>query len=170
MDLDSSFHLLSFFSNGEYGKVSINLILCWRKVKQDGWDLGSQKEWGGWSNTFLREGGILFLWVESSMLLFSHLVVSDSLRTHGLQHTRLPFPSPSPRACSNPCPLSQWCHPTISSSVVPFSSCLQSFPALVFSSESFLWAHQVAKWYRHCGCFGVNMYLTFSYIHLKCFL
>ena len=61
--------------------------------------------------------------------LYSHLVVSDSLRTHGLQHTRLPFPSPSPRACSNPCPLSQWCHPTISSSVVPFSSCSQSFPA-----------------------------------------
>ena len=140
MDLDSSFHLLSFFSNGEYGKVSINLILCWRKVKQDGWDLGSQKEWGGWPNTFLREGGILFLWVESSMLLFSHLVVSDSLRTHGLQHTRLPFPSPSPRACSNPCPLSQWCHPTISSSVVPFSSCLQSFPAsgLIRSSLCFL--------------------------------
>ena len=51
-----------------------------------------------------------------------------------LQHTRLPCPSPSPRACSNICPLSQWCHPTISSSVVPFSSCLQSFPA----SGSFL--------------------------------
>ena len=52
----------------------------------------------------------------------------------GLQHTRPPCPSPSPGACSNSCPLSQWCHPTISSSVVPFSSCLQSFPA----SGSFL--------------------------------
>ena len=60
---------------------------------------------------------------------FSRSVVSDSLRPHGLQHTRLSCPSPTPRACSNSCPLSRWCHPTISSSVVPFSSCLQSFPA-----------------------------------------
>ena len=48
---------------------------------------------------------------------------------HGLQHARLPCPSPAPRACSNSCPSSRWCHPIISSSVVPFSSCLQSFPA-----------------------------------------
>ena len=59
---------------------------------------------------------------------FSHLVMSNSLRPHGLQHTRLPCPSPTPGALSNSCPSSQWCHPTISSSVVPFS-CLQSFPA-----------------------------------------
>ena len=52
------------------------------------------------------------------------------LQPHRLQHARLPCPSPSPRACSNSCPLSWWCHSTISSSVVPFSSCLQSFPAL----------------------------------------
>ena len=51
------------------------------------------------------------------------------LQSHGLQHTRLPSPSPSPGVCSNLCPLSQWCRPTISSSVIPFSSCLQSFPA-----------------------------------------
>ena len=63
------------------------------------------------------------------LLLFSHLVVSDSLWPHELQHTRLPCPSPSSRACSNSCQLSQCCHPTISSSVFPFSSCLQSFPA-----------------------------------------
>ena len=63
------------------------------------------------------------------LLLFSHSVVSDSLLPHGLQHARFPCPSPSPRACSNSCPLSQWCHPTVSSSVIPFSSCLQSFPA-----------------------------------------
>ena len=56
-------------------------------------------------------------------------VMSDSLWPHGLQHARLPCPSPAPGACSNSCPLSQWCHPTISFSVVPFSSCLQSFPA-----------------------------------------
>ena len=60
---------------------------------------------------------------------FSHSVVSDSLWSHGLQHARPPWPSPIPRADSNSCPLSQWCHPTISSSAVPFSFCLQSFPA-----------------------------------------
>ena len=54
----------------------------------------------------------------------------NSLRLHGLQHARLPCPSSSPWACSHSHPLSQWCHPTILSSVVPFSSCLQSFPAL----------------------------------------
>ena len=62
-------------------------------------------------------------------LLSSSSVGSDSLWPHGLQHARLPCPSPSPGACSNSCPLSQWCHPTISSSVAPFSSCPQSFPA-----------------------------------------
>ena len=55
--------------------------------------------------------------------------MSNSLWPHGLQHARLPCPSPTPRACSKSCPLSWWCHPTISSSVVPFS-CLQSFPVL----------------------------------------
>ena len=60
---------------------------------------------------------------------FSHSVVSDSLQPHGLQHTRPPCPSPTPGAYPNSCPLSQWCHPTISSSVIPFSSCPQSFPA-----------------------------------------
>ena len=59
---------------------------------------------------------------------FSHPVVSDPLWPHGLQHTSPPCPSPTPRACSNSCSLSQWYHPTISSSVIPFSSCLQSFP------------------------------------------
>ena len=65
-----------------------------------------------------------------SSVEFSHSVVSDSLQPHGLQHTRLPCPSPIPGAYSNSHPLSRWCHPTISSSVIPFfSSCLQSFPA-----------------------------------------
>ena len=59
---------------------------------------------------------------------FSLSAVSNSLWPHGLQHTRLPCPSPSPRVCSDSCPSGQWCHPTISSSIVPFSS-LQSFPA-----------------------------------------
>ena len=62
---------------------------------------------------------------------FSHSVVSDSFRPHGLEHSRPPCPSPTPRIYSNSCPLSQWCHPTISFSAVPFSSCLQCFPASV---------------------------------------
>ena len=64
-----------------------------------------------------------------SPVQFSCSVVSDSLWPHESQHARLPCPSPTPRVYPNPCPSSQWCHPTISSSVVPFSSCLQSFPA-----------------------------------------
>ena len=55
--------------------------------------------------------------------------MSDSLQPHGLLHTRLPYPSPSPGVCLDSCSLSQWCHPIFSSSVVPFSSCPQSFPA-----------------------------------------
>ena len=78
---------------------------------------------------------ILFLY----SVQFSHSVVSDSLRLHGLQHTRPLYPSPTPGVYPNSCPLSQWCHPTISSSVVPFSSCLPIFPSIrVFSSESAL--------------------------------
>ena len=60
---------------------------------------------------------------------FSHSVKSNSLQPHGLQQTRPPCPSPTPGVYSTSCPLSQWCHPTISSSVAPFSSSLQSFPA-----------------------------------------
>ena len=71
------------------------------------------------------------LWL---LLLFSRSIVSDSLQAHGLQHARLPCLSPTPGACSNSCPSSWWCHPTIASSVIPFSSHLQSFPA----SGSFL--------------------------------
>ena len=71
-------------------------------------------------------------------LLFSHSVISDSLQPHGLQHTMLPCPSPSPRACSNSYPLSRECQPTISSSVIPFSSCLQFLPASgSFSTSEF---------------------------------
>jgi len=60
---------------------------------------------------------------------FSHLIMSNSLWPHEPQHARPPCPSPTPTAYSNSCPLSRWCHPTISSSVIPFSSRLQSFPA-----------------------------------------
>ena len=71
-----------------------------------------------------------------ALLLLRHSIMSDSLQPHEQQqHTRLPCPSLSPGVCSNSCPSSQWYHPTISSSVVPFSSCPQSFPASVFSNE-----------------------------------
>ena len=63
-----------------------------------------------------------------SSVQFSHSVMFDSLRPHGLQHTRLPCPSPTPRVYSDSCPSCQWCHPTVSSSVIPFS-CLPSSPA-----------------------------------------
>ena len=65
----------------------------------------------------------------SNSLQFSRSDMSDSLRPHGLQHARPPCPSPTPRVYSYSCPLSRWCYPAISSSVVPFSSRLQSFPA-----------------------------------------
>ena len=73
--------------------------------------------------------------------------MSDSLWPHGLQHTRLPCPSPTPGAYSNSCPSSWWCHPTISSSVIPFSSLLQSFPSIrVFSDELVLRIRWLKYW------------------------
>ena len=83
--------------------------------------------WCEWHILF----GLLFQ--NDSSVQFSHSDVSNFLRLHELQHARPPCPSPTPRVHSNSCPLSRWCHPTISSSVVPFSSCPQSLPA----SESF---------------------------------
>ena len=85
------------------------------------WRAYQRKHWSVCSSSDLRHGRI-------SSVQFSHSVMSDSLRPHGLQHARPPCPSPTPGVNSNSCPLSQWCHPTISSSVVPFS-CPQSFPA-----------------------------------------
>ena len=83
---------------------------------------------------FLKE--IFLLWARCfSSIQFSRSVVSDSLRPHGLQHTRPPCQSPTPRVYSNSSPLSRWCHPTISSSVVPFST-LQSDPASGFFQMS----------------------------------
>ena len=76
--------------------------------------------------------------VQFSSVQFIHSVVSESLQPHELQHARLPCPSPTPGVYSNSCPTSQWCHPAISSSVVPFSSHPQSLPASVFSTESTL--------------------------------
>ena len=79
---------------------------------------------------------IIFVYSQTSVQ-FSNSVMSSSLQPHGLQHTRIPCPSQTPNTCSNSCSSSRWCHPTMSSFVVPFSSCLQSFPA----SGSFLMSH-----------------------------
>ena len=112
--------------------------------------IGISLAWGcsqAWGCSYLRAQmglknplpmSFTWLFTSFSSVQISHSVVSDSLWPHGLQHTRLPCPSPTLRACSNSYASSWWCHPTISSSVVPFSSCLQSFPASVFSSETVL--------------------------------
>ena len=80
----------------------------------------------------------------SNSVQFSRSVVSNSFRPQALQHTRPPCPSPTPGACSNSCPLSRWCHPTISSSVTPLSSCPQSLPASGSfpMSQHFTWGGQ----------------------------
>ena len=84
---------------------------------------------------------ILIKWcIHPTHFQFSRAVMSDSLRPHELQHARPPCPSPTPGVHPNPCSLSQWCHPTISSSVVPFSSCPQSFPASGSFQMSWLFA------------------------------
>ena len=122
-------------------------VHCLGRWKKKGWRAGGLWEpWGPWGcpGTLTAAEGNLFpnpkgplklvtLYL-SLLLLFSRSVVSDSLWPHGLQHAKLPCPSPSPRVCSSSCLLSGWCHPTISFSVIPFSFCLQSFP----SSGSFL--------------------------------
>ena len=97
---------------------------------------------------------------------FSCSVVCDSLRSHGLQHTRLPCPSPTPKGFTYCCPLSRWCHPTISSSVIHFSSRLQTFPKLVFSNESVLcirwpnywsFSFRISPFNEHSGLISFRM-------------
>ena len=97
--------------------------------------------------------------------------MSDSLRPHRLQHARLPCSSPSPRACSNSSPLSRCCHPAISSSVVPFSSCPQSLPALVVSNESTLRVRWPKYWSFSLSISPSNEYsglisFTVDWLHL----
>ena len=91
------------------------------------------------------------IWVSSAH--FSCSVVSDSLQPQGLQHARLSCPSPTPGACSNSCPLSWWCHQPISSSVIPYSSCLHSFPA----SGSFPMSQFFASRAQSIGSFSFNI-------------
>ena len=89
---------------------------------------------------------------------FSRSVVFNSLRPHGLQHAGPPCPSPTPRVYSNSCPLSWWCHPTISFSVIPFSSCLQFFPA----SGSFQKSQRVASVGQSTGASASTSVLTMN--------
>ena len=86
----------------------------------------------------------MWSWAKQRILKFSCSVISDSLWSHGLQHAKPARPSPTPGVYSNSCTLSQWCHPTISSSVIPFSSCLQHFPASGSfpMSQLFIWSGQ----------------------------
>ena len=103
-----------------------------------------------------RDGPAAWSHSDVMMLLFFAWVLSDSLRPHGLQHTRLPCPSPSPGICSYSCSLSPWCHPTISSSVPTFSSCPQSLPA---SGFCFVFLNELAfciRWIK-CGSFSFSM-------------
>ena len=103
------------------------------------------------------------------LFVFSCSVVQSflTLWPHGLQHTRPPCPSPSPGACSNSCPLSWWCHPTISSSVVPFSSCLQYFPASGFHTEPHeQYEKHSVVWYKSAERnWTVWKYYTVKYAH-----
>ena len=97
----------------------------------------------------------------SSSVQFSCSVVSDSLRPHESQHARLPCPSPTPGVHSNSCPLSQWCYPAISSSVVPFSSCPQSLPASGSfpTSQLFSWGGQSTGVSASASVFPMNIQL-----------
>ena len=95
----------------------------WNSLRKNFPDIGYNLGRVEWMNRRERKISV------QSISQFSRSVVSDSLRPHGLQHTRLPCPSTTPGAYTNSCSSSWWCHPTISSSVIPFSSCPQSFPA-----------------------------------------
>ena len=108
------------------------------------WVLESlHKYMGIWRVMFLYNWS-QWLSYQFSSVHFSRSVVSNSLQPHEPQHARPPCPSPTPGVHPNPCPLSRWCHPPISSSVVPFSSCLQSFP----TSGSFQMKYYILN-YKH---------------------
>ena len=102
---------------------------------------------------------LLFL----SSVQFSHSVVSDSLWPHEPQHTRPPSPSPTPGVYPNPCPLSRWYHPTIKSSVIPFSSCPQSFSA----SGSFLMSQLFASGSQSAGVSASTSVLPMNFLEIK---
>ena len=105
-------------------------------TRKDIWEIHSQLA-NKWKGCFLKYNCCTIL-CKFSTVHFSCTVASDSLRPHDLHHAKPPCPSPTPGVHSNSCALSQWCHPAISSSLMPFASCPQSLPASVFSNESTL--------------------------------
>ena len=107
-------------------KHSYNMLCCYKQYRKS-LSVIWIYEFNFFTNNEIAPLNIRVMVKQSlKLLLFSHSVMSDSLPPHELQHARLPCPSPSPGACSNSCSLSQWCHPTISSSEIPFSFCPQS--------------------------------------------
>ena len=158
---------LVFFFFSKHGNILIiflfllNIIFVYCKIFPTVWNIQNKEKFSHYTWRWLvwcvsSQSFLLCIYIE---LICAFSIKRDhilhcccsviqscpTLRPHGLQHARLPCPSPSPRVCSNSCPLNWWCHPTILSSVIPFS-CLQSFP----SSESFpvvSSSHQVAKYW-----------------------
>ena len=121
----------------EHWRIDAFEFWCWRRLWKIPWTArrSNQSILGKISSEYSLEGLMLKL----KLQYFGHIMRrTDSLQPHKSQHSRPPCPSPT---CSNSCPSSQWCHPTISSSVIPFSSCLQSFPA----SDSFLMSQLFAS-------------------------
>ena len=109
-------------------QLSFLFSSCFPQVESNTWNRQSiNAHWKDeWMNSL---DGWIDYFTQYNSVQFSRSVVSNSLWPHGRQHARLPCPSPTPGAYSNSCPSSRWCHPTISSFVIPFSFCLQSFPA-----------------------------------------
>ena len=119
------------------------------------------QETGFWNQLFFCICANLY----ERWLWFSWSVVSSFFWPHGLQHARFPCPSPSPRTCSNSGPSSRWCHPTISSSVISFSSCLQSFPASgsfpvsqLFASEYWSFSFSISPSNEYSGLISFRVY------------
>ena len=115
MDLETGNSPLSSLASSTFHTTP---LLPWSNLVNIQWMVRGFVFWESWPRKYLAVCSVQF----------SHSVVSDSLQPHGPQHTRPPCPSPTPGVYPNLCPLSRWCHPTISSSIVPFS-CPQSFPA-----------------------------------------
>ena len=143
------FLLVFLYSQYSCWENPVNRGACWATIHGVSKSLTWLSDWAYIHTHFTKyyQGyRVRLCWLQSQFVVqvFSPSVIFDSLWPLELQRTRLPCPSPSPRAYSNSCPLSQWCHPTISFSVIPFSSCLQPFP----TPGSFLMSrlsHQVAK-------------------------
>ena len=106
----------------------------------------------------VKSGLLIYVFSQFSSVQFSPSIMSNALRSHGLQHARLSCPSAAPRVYSNSCPLSRWCHPSIVSSIISFSFCLQSFPA----SESFLVSQFFASGGQNNGVSASVLVLTMN--------